>query len=221
MSDILGFYIGNYHTWTDWKLYLNGPASISLPIPQTNYVKVPGKDGYLDLSTALTGEVIYETREFSASLMSMASPEEWPALYSKILNAIHGQRMKIILDEDPDYYYSGRFAVESPTYSGDVWSFSITGVLYPYKLKVDETEITGSLTTTAASITLENDRMPVVPEITVSKETTLTWGSNTYKVSAGTHKILDIMLVQGTNTIKAKTTSGTGTITITYQEGSL
>lgn len=220
MSDLLGISFGNYHTWRDWKLYLTGPASVSLPVPRTEYVDIPGRDGYLDLSTALTGMVNYEAREFSAPLMSMATPEEWPVLYSSILNAIHGQQLKITLDEDPDWYYTGRVELDSPSYDG-TWQFNIVGNVYPYKLKTAVTEVTASLTTADTELTLTCDRRPVVPTITVSAETVLTWGSNTYTVNAGSHRIPGIQLTQGTHTLKARTTAGTGTIAVSYQEGSL
>lgn len=220
MSDLLGVSFGSYHTWRDWGLYLMGPASVSLPVVRTNYVDVPGRDGYLDLSDALTGETVYETRDFSVPLMSLASPEDWPGLYSGILNAIHGQKVRIVLDEDPDYYYTGRVAVDSPSYDG-TWQFNINGVLRPYKLKQTETVVTASLTTEETEITLVNDRMPVVPTITVEGETVLAWEGGSAALAAGTHCLPGLRLTQGTRVLQARTTGGAGTITITYREGSL
>ena len=218
--DILGITFGTYHTWRDWGLYLTGPASVSLPSVRTSYADIPGRDGQLDLSTALDGEVHYEPRDFSAPLMSLSSPEDWPGLYSKILNAIHGQQLNIMLDEDPNWYYTGRVAVESPSYDG-VWRFDITGSLYPYKLKAVETSVTASLTEADTEISLSCDRRPVVPTITTTAETVLTWGADSYSVHAGSHRIPGIRLTQGTHTLKARTTAGTGTIAVSYQEGSL
>lgn len=220
MDDALGVTFGNYHTWADWGLFQTGPASLSIPVVQTNYVEVPGRNGLLDLSTALTGEVIYKTRDLSIPFMSLAGPEDWPDLYSRILNAIHGQDLKIVLDEDPDYYFTGRVALDFPTYDG-TWKFNVLGVVYPYKLRQTDTVVTKDLSTEDASILLVNERRPVTPAITVDAETTLTWGDKTCTISAGTYKSLDIRLVGGENMLKARVTSGTGTITITYQEGSL
>lgn len=219
-SDVLGVTFGGFHTWADWGLYLTGPASISLPVPQTNYIEVPGRDGYLDLSTALTGEPVYQTRDFSVPLMSLASPEAWPGLYSSILNAIHGQTLEIVLDEDPDYYYTGRVSVELPSYDG-TWQFVVSGVLYPYKLKQTDTVVTAALTDTDTVLTLTNQRRPVVPVITVDAETLLTWNGGTCTVSPGAHSLTALRLTAGSHTLKARTVSGAGTITITYREGSL
>ena len=96
---------------------------------------------------------------------------------STILNAIHGQQLKIILDEDPDWYYIGRVELDSPSYDG-TWQFNIIGAVYPYKLKTAVTKVTASLTTADTELTLACDRRPVVPTITVSTETVLTWGTS-------------------------------------------
>lgn len=220
--DILGVSFDNYHTWRDWGLYQMGPASLSLPVVQSNYISVPGRDGYLDMSTALTGEVTYKTREFSCPFMSLASSEDWPALYSRILNAIHGQKMKIVLDEDPDYYYEGRVAVETPDYDGS-WQFSITGVVSPWKYKIKPTEISRKdLTTDYKPLTLPNERRPVVPTITVTEETRLLWKDTAYVISPGTHRLLNIRLAAGDNVLKAQLVlASRGTITVAYQEASL
>jgi hypothetical protein len=63
--------------------------------------------------------------------------------------------------------------------------------------------------------------MPACPEITVTAETTLTFGGTSYSLSAGAWKLVGIQLQEGENKFTARTISGTGTITFTYQEGSL
>ena len=91
----------------------------------------------------------------------------------------------------------------------------------PWRYKDALTEVTASLTTSDTELTLACDRRPVVPTITVSAETVLTWGTSSYTISAGSRRIPGIRLTQGTHTLKARTTAGTGTITVSYQEGSL
>ena len=48
---------------------------------------------------------------------------------------------------------------------------------------------------------------------------TLEFGGNTYSLSAGTQKVLDIKFVEGNNSIKV--TAGSGTLTVKYQEATL
>ena len=62
--------------------------------------------------------------------------------------------------------------------------------------------------------------MPLIPEITVEQETSLKWGDTTATVSAGTH-LLPGLYMSGDQQLKAKVTSGTGTISVSWREGSL
>ena len=43
-------------------------ADIGFPEVRTNYVDVPGRDGMLDLSTALDGEIHYQDRTITPDL---------------------------------------------------------------------------------------------------------------------------------------------------------
>ena len=67
-------------------------------------------------------------------------------------------------------------------------------------------------------VSLLNDRMPSVPTITCSGETTLILNGNSYVMNAGTHRILDFQLEEGTTRV---TLQGTGAASIIYQEGAL
>lgn len=67
-------------------------------------------------------------------------------------------------------------------------------------------------------VVLLNDRKPVVPSIICSEETTLLLNGNSYVMNAGTHKLLDFQLEEGTNRV---TLRGTGAASIIYQEGAL
>ena len=62
---IYGVTLGGKHTYRDWGLLPKTRPTIAPPKVRTNYVDVPGLDGALDLSEALTGRVGYQTRDFS------------------------------------------------------------------------------------------------------------------------------------------------------------
>jgi hypothetical protein len=70
-----------------------------------------------------------------------------------------------------------------------------------------------------AYIDCPNERMSTVPTITVDGNVLLSFGDiQSLALSSGTHQYPDIKFVAGDNQIVC---SGTGTITFTYQEGSL
>ena len=214
--------IGAYDTATTWPWTLSELA-LTAPEQQTNYVQVPGRSGALDLSTAATdGIPVYNDRTLTATLeTSEGNREERESAINEMVNLLDGFRWKIVLPDSPDRYLDGRISVGRNYSDLAHASVTITAVCYPYFLKMAETEVTASLTSANTALTLSCDRRPVVPAITTTAETVLTWGADSYTVSAGTRQLPGIRLTQGTHTLKARTTSGTGEITITYQEGSL
>ena len=141
--------------------------------------------------------------------------------HRQVSNALNGKRCKITLDDDPAYYYDGRLAVKKYSTDRLLRQITIEATCKPYRLKQQVTMRSSSLKTTAANITLTNDRKPVVPTILVTTETQLTWKGSSYVLGAGRHKVLDIELQEGENVLTAKTTSGSGSISVEYQEGAL
>ena len=88
-----------------------------------------------------------------------------------------------------------------------------------YRYHMDETvvNLTGS-----GTLIIENDFMPVVPVITTTAETALSWsiGGDTFRksLSAGTWTLPEFELQAGRNSI---TINGTGTTTFRFREGRL
>ena len=60
----------------------------------------------------------------------------WNELYSEILNYLHGQKLKAVLEDDPDYFYEGRFAVNEWKSDKNYSVIVIEYELYPYKKSV-------------------------------------------------------------------------------------
>ena len=213
--------IGDYDTETTWPWTLT-ELELSAPEQQTNYVTVPGRSGSVDLSTAVSGLPVYNDRTLTATLeTSEGTRAQRETAINTMVNRLDGLRLHIVLPDDPSGYLDGRISVARNYNDLAHASVTISAVCYPYKLKSAETTVTASLTEADTEISLSCDRRPMVPSITTTAETVLTWGADSYTVSAGTRQLPGIRLTQGTHTLKARTTSGTGEITITYQEGSL
>lgn len=188
--------------------------------PKLNLIDIPGADGSKDLSTMPSGRVTFSDRELTWTF-ALYPGDDWHTKHSKVSGALNGKYCKITLDDDPGYYYLGRLVVSDYAVDRLLRQITIKAQCRPYKLRQAETTVTRAAGTSFVTLQLTNDRKPVVPTITVTAETTLRWNGNDYVVAAGTHKILDIELQEGTNTLKAKVTSGTGDITVVYQEGAL
>ena len=210
-------------TYTEYGLLL-ASKSISLPEIRTNMIDVPGRDGLLDASEVLTGEVTYKNRTITLKLTGVdtVSGKKWPATISDFCNKVHGKRVKITFPEDTTHFYSGRCSVGQVELVKMMQAIPVTVNCDPWKYKNAKTTVSRSdLSTSYKQLSLPNERRPVIPIITVAQDTTLLWGSSTINISAGDHILPGIRLAAGSNILKAKVASGTGSISVIYQEASL
>ena len=138
----------NKNTWDDWCIIPENDVIIAPPAQKTNYIDIPGGNGSLDMSESLTGYPLYENRtgsitfivvNSSASLIPNCNPIKWRNLVTNIMSYLHGKRRRMILEDDPTYYYEGRFNVESVESGEDFSRLTIGYNLDPYKLTVEST----------------------------------------------------------------------------------
>ena len=106
------------NTWYDWHLVPCSRPVINPPSIVTKYVEIPGLNGYLDLTNALTDHVT-GAREGSIQFYVMNDYGNWEERYNQLLAYIHGNELRVILDDNPRYYYQGRWAVEEWTNNND------------------------------------------------------------------------------------------------------
>lgn len=210
---------GGIHSYYNLHL-LQAAVEVAPAEPKLNFINIPGADGAKDFSEAPAGRVVYNTRQITWTY-KLYPGDDWAAKYAQVNNALNGRRCKITLDADPDYYYNGRLAVDKQEAEGLLHTITITAVCQPYKLKQTETIRTEEVSTTEQTIQLINDRKPAIPLIELTAETTIGWNGGYITLPPGEHRSLDIELPEGVSEMTAKTVSGTGTLTITYQEGAL
>lgn len=106
-----GVIFNDKHTYRDWGLLTKSRPNISPPQPKLKLISVPGSDHVIDLTQHLTGQVHYEMRTISFEFVIMAERSRWSSLHSEIMNYLHGRSIRIIMDDDPNYYYTGRVMV--------------------------------------------------------------------------------------------------------------
>lgn len=212
-----GVNFGNIHSYYDLNLILS-KCEIKPAEPKTNYVDIPGGDGSVDL-TESHGKIVYKDRECTFTFTVAPSDDlSYEDKKTQVSNALNGKRFEIVLDKDPEYYYSGRCTVDSWKQDRNLKQIVVSAKVAPYKRKIGETVISVDLTEDEQSLALANGRMHIVPVITCTDETRIVFGNSEFRLSAGTHKILEFCLVEGNNEISV---SGSGTVTITYREGDL
>ena len=213
-----GIYFGEIHSYYDLNLIL-APFTPAPASPQTNFLKVPGRDGSLDLTEA-HGEVKYDSRVFQFTFT--IDPSEgipFDEKLTQVSNALNGRKFKITLDRDLDYYWLGRCVVDKYAQKKTIGQIVVKATVDPYKLKHCATTQTVALSSDEQTISVFNGRMAAVPSIECTDDNTaITFGNSTFTLNAGTHKILNIRFVEGINVLKLK---GSGTVTFTWQEGEL
>ena len=128
-------YFDDYNSWDTWHLVPSSRPTPSIPEPRTNFVTIPGRNGSLDLSEALTGGMIYEDRELDMEFIVLDQGMYWMDIYQDVVSKIHGKRMKIRLVDDPEYYYMGRVTVGEFTSNSDYSSISVNCQLETFKYK--------------------------------------------------------------------------------------
>lgn len=128
---------GDKNSWTDWHLVPSSRPVFAPPKLKTNYVDIPGMNGSLDLSEAVSGRPVYDNRQGSLDFyvdVQYKDKSSWIELYSKIMDYLHGRRLEAYLDDEPYYRYVGRFEVDSWK-SGDGEAITINYDVYPYKME--------------------------------------------------------------------------------------
>nr|WP_289698171.1 hypothetical protein [Enterocloster clostridioformis] len=123
-----GALINGKHTYRDLKLVIGNNDIVQTPAPKVNIIDIPGSSHRLDLTDTLTGRVEYEGRTLTFSFGIRTSRDSWPAVCRQVMLLYHGQKVKVILDTEPEYYYEGRAVIED---------FDRVGTLGTFTMKVD------------------------------------------------------------------------------------
>lgn len=210
-----GIRFGDMHSYDDLKLILSG-KEMGAPAVKATKLDIEGADSSLDL-TDFFGEPKYEDVTHKFRFSTIVPYSEFMTLYSRIKNAIHGKKKRIILDDDPLFYWMGRCYVSGFTNEKSVGQVQVECDCEPYKYKIVKTTVTQAVDGTQV-ITLTNGRKRAVPTITTTAPMTIEYGGGSWTNSAGTYTIPELELTHGENTV---TVTGTGTITFEWQEGEL
>lgn len=210
-----GIWFDKIHSYSDLNLVLS-EVNIPPATPKTNYIDIPGGDGSVDLTEAL-GEVRYNDREGSITF-TVFPYEDFEVKKRQISNLLNGKRYKITLDKDPEYYWAGRCRIDEYASDKAIHQIVVGVTVAPYKLKHNQTKVVVPAGTNTL-IEFHNARKTAIPTITASAETTIdTMNGGVYKLNAGTRKITNIVLKEGTTWMMVTSAAD---VTFTYQEGDL
>lgn len=228
---MFGVTIGDKHSYSDFGILMSSKV-ISPPEPKINKVSIPLRDGSIDLTESLTDDVKFEERKITITCKVIDPIEQWNSKVSEISNYLHGKTKKIVFDDDAEFYYIGRLKVNEWTSNKNIGTLVIEGTVDPYKYDVngdwlwdsfdfengcinepEEVRVSGT-----ASVVVVGRRKQTYPTITASAAMTVQFEGVTYNLAEGVNKIYDIIIKEGENML---TFTGTGTVVVDYEGGSL
>lgn len=224
---------GTKNSYDDFGLILTD-KNIGFPEPKLEEVDVIGADGVIDLSEVLNDDIKYKTRKLQFTFTVLKGNKYWASTVADVANYLHGKKLRIQMDFDPAYYYTGRCKINSFKTSKRLCTITIDAECEPYRLdingngeewlwdtfsfqngfiRVNAVTVNGSL-----QVNLQNQRKIVSPTFTCSTAMTVTFDGVTYNLPKGKTQVLGIRLQYGTNYVTFK---GNGTVKIEYQGGAL
>ena len=213
-----GITFGNLHSFNDLRLILTS-KEIGSPEIKVRKIEIEGADSAIDY-TDFFGEPKYSDVTHKFNFSTIVHQAEFLSLFSTVKNALHGKKMRIILDDDPLFYYVGRLNVSSFTNEKNIGNISVEADCEPYKYKLAKTVVSKTVNGTA-TVVLVNGRKRAVPEVNITTAGTIRiefQGVNIWDLGSGSFTLPELELVEGDNTVSL---TGTGTVVFTWQEGDL
>lgn len=126
--------IGSKNTWADWRLIPSSPPFVAPPPVRKNMVELPGGNGSIDLTQFIGNTIHYGVSEgtWDFVIADQSIPRELQV--SEIAKYLHGKRFeKIIFEDDPDWYYSGRLEIASIKPAKNYSAITINYTIDPFK----------------------------------------------------------------------------------------
>ena len=230
----------SYHTLRDWGLAIGNNNCIGTPVQETFYLDVPGADGFLDYSEALTGRPIFKQRPIEITLGGKMDRRIWNSFISSIRILLHGKRVRIVFDDFPGYYWEGRAEVtefdrvrEIGTFKlsipqADPYGYSLNDnstldwLWNPFDFELGVIDEPISITLTAdsptAACTIPHSAVPFVVSVVVSEigETGLkmTVDGDDYLLQKGENRLAELLVGDSDLTLNF---SGRGSLCVYFR----
>lgn len=222
------------HTERDWGLKLLS-VYIPMPDPKTQTIDISGGDGSIDL-TEMNGRPAYKDRdglELAFDLMD-GDYTTWFMKYSQFAAEMHGRKVKMVLDDEPEHYYMVRLNIDgkktNPVYSevtlsgsaepfkydllssGEPWIWDI----FNFRTGVIRTLMDVEITSTNKTVTILGAGIDNPPVFVVSQANNLqfTHDGRTYTLKVGRNRFPAVRVGKESLTL---TFSGTGKLSVEYR----
>lgn len=101
---------GEYHTYNDLRMIPKSKIMIAPAQPKLYTLKIPGRDGEIDLTSAVHKRIAHENRKGTIDFLVLTGAS-YVQSYNACLGLFNGVKMTMVLDDDPGTTYRGRFYI--------------------------------------------------------------------------------------------------------------
>lgn len=207
-----------YNSLSDFGLAISNTDYIGTPVQdESNLVFVPGSPGPLNFDDVVFGGPCFTHRQILIKFGGLRDPAEWDRTISEIRNLFEGRDVKLRFLTDPEWYWKGRAKIDAFEHKRSLGTFDFV-LPYAHSFKYRDRKYEIQSTPSGVDVVLDNTRKRVIPKITTDAEITVTKGTASVSMSAGTWLNTALTLEQGRNELNI---TGTANVIIEYTEGSL
>ena len=231
-----GVIIDDVDTMRQWGLVLLDDLKIGEAKYKSSWVDIPGADGAVNMSTALTdGVPVFEMRTVSFTLFAAGftwdgntftrrrppNEEQVNLIRTQLMALCQGKEVQLWLPDDTTHYFRAVMSV------GDKSGFNsgripVTAKVWPYRLKNESSlrEVAFASAETK-TVTVTNEQMRTTPAFIATGGTVVRKGNNTWAIDTGVRTTIPELVFEAGET-ELQLTAGAGTtVYIMYQEGRL
>lgn len=127
------------NTFDDWFLIPESRPTIANPSVRTSYIEVPGASGSIDATDWLSGFPLYDDREGDLVFYVENDHGPWTTRRNNINALVHGKKIKMMLEDEQDYFYIGRLGVNDWSSEKDWSKITFKYRLEPFKYSINST----------------------------------------------------------------------------------
>lgn len=139
--------IDQFDVRDDWGLLLSS-RELPLPEPKTVEDNVLGLDGTIDYTDLLTGDVSFSRRKIALKLgVERRERFLYVQEHLNILDILNGSDHTLIFEDDPDFFYRGRFKIASYDRDAIIPKIKVEINAEPFKMDVVERIATAEIKT--------------------------------------------------------------------------
>lgn len=127
------------NSWTDFLLVPTSRPVVSLPEGQEFTQEIPGRNGKIDFQNYIVPQTVFKNRTGELEFLidhDNDNYRSWTTTKNEIVDFMHGKWLRMILEDEPDFYYEGRFYIKEWKNNSDWSTLTISYDLDPIKKSV-------------------------------------------------------------------------------------